>query len=98
MQLKPLLFGAMLAAFSSHAFAAEQTATFSVPGMNCASCPYLVQSAMSAVEGVQSVETSLEDRTASVVFDDALTTPDAIALASTNAGYAAELIENSNDS
>lgn len=98
MTLKSLTFGLMLAAVSAPAFAAEQTATFSVPGMNCASCPYLVQSAMSAVEGVQSVETSLEDRTARVVFDDALTAADAIALASTNAGYAAELIENDSDS
>lgn len=98
MQLKPLLVGVMLAAFSPPAFAVEQTATFSVPGMNCASCPFIVQSAMSAVEGVQSVETSLEDRTARVVFDDALTAADAIALASTNAGYAAELIENGGDS
>ena len=98
MQLKPLFLSAVLAAFSFPAFAAEQTATFSVPGMNCPSCPFIVQSAMSAVEGVQSVETSLEDRTARVVFDDALTAADAIALASTNAGYAAELIENGGDS
>ncbi len=94
MQLNPLFLSAVLAAFSFPAFAAEQTATFSVPGMNCPSCPFIVQSAMSAVEGVQSVEISLEDRTARVVFDDALTAADAIALASTNAGYAAELIQS----
>lgn len=98
MHLKPLFLGAMLAAFASHALAGEQSATFSVPGMTCASCPYIVQSAMSAVAGVQSVETSLESRTAHVVFDDRLTGAAAIALASTNAGYAAEVIENASGS
>ena len=33
-------------------FAAEQTVTFTVPGMTCASCPFIVELVMSGVEGV----------------------------------------------
>ncbi len=98
MTLKSLTFGLMLATFAVPAFAAEQTITFSVPGMTCASCPFIVQSAMSSVDGVQSVETSLETRTARVVFDDGLTSSDAIARASINAGYEAALIETESGS
>ncbi len=93
--MKPLFLGAALAALAIPALAAEQTATFSVPGMTCASCPFIVQSAMSSVDGVSSVEPSLESKTARVVYDDEKTTLDAIALASKNAGYVAELIEAS---
>lgn len=89
MNLKSLTLSVALATLSLPAFAAEQTVTLSVPSMFCASCPFIVQSAISGVDGVQSVETSLETRTATVVYDDAVTTLDAITQASTNAGYEA---------
>ena len=57
--------------------------------MYCASCPFIVQSAISAVDGVEQVEADLETRTATVTFDDGATTVDAIIAASTNAGYPA---------
>jgi mercuric ion binding protein len=75
------------------AFAAERLAEFSVPGMNCASCPFIVEAAMGKVEGVLEVKTDIEARTASVRFDDALTTAAIIAKASADAGYAATLSE-----
>jgi len=73
-------------------FAAEQTVTFSVPGMTCASCPFIVESAMSGVEGVIQVSADADTRTALVVFDDAITSTEDIAFASTSAGYEAELV------
>ncbi|MEN8951604.1 cation transporter [Planktotalea arctica] len=79
-------------------FAAEQTVTFSVPGMTCASCPYIVESAMSGVDGVVTVSADSDTRTALVVFDDAVTNADDIAFASTSAGYEAELLPNDNNS
>jgi mercuric ion binding protein len=73
-------------------FAAEQTATFSVPGMTCASCPYIVESAMNGVDGVMQVTADASTRTALVVFDDAIASAEDIAFASAAAGYEAELM------
>jgi len=77
---------------ASPLMAAEQTVTFSVPGMYCASCPFIVEAAMGEVAGVISVSADSDARTALVVFDDELTTTDDIAEASASAGYEAELI------
>ncbi|MER9506780.1 cation transporter [Mesorhizobium sp. M0579] len=71
------------------AFAAERTVTFSVDNMTCASCPYIVKTSMASVAGVDNVAISLEAMTATVTFDDGKTTAEAIAAASTNAGYPA---------
>jgi mercuric ion binding protein len=71
------------------AWAGERTVTFAVDNMTCASCPYIVKNSMTAVPGVARVAVSLQARTATVTFDDAKTTPDAIAAASANAGYPA---------
>ncbi|MEQ8651472.1 MAG: cation transporter [Kiloniellales bacterium] len=67
----------------------EQTATFDVPGMTCALCPVTVRKAMEGVAGVKSVTVDFDARTATVVFDPAKTTIDAISAASANAGYLA---------
>ena len=79
-------------------FAAEQTVTFSVPGMTCASCPYIVESAMSGVDGVLTVTADADTRTALVVFDDANTDAEDIAFASTSAGYEAQLLPDDSNS
>ncbi|WP_456388919.1 cation transporter [Profundibacter sp.] len=78
---------------ASPLFAAEQTVSFDVPGMYCASCPFIVEAAMGEVEGVISVTADSSTRTAVVVFDDAITTPSDIADASAFAGYEAILPE-----
>jgi mercuric ion binding protein len=74
---------------SEAATAAERTVILAVQNMTCAACPYIVREAMSALDGVEEVEVSFEDKTATVTFDDAKTTIDAIADASLNAGYPA---------
>lgn len=71
------------------ASAGERTVIFAVDNMTCASCPYIVKTSMAAVAGVTKVAVSFEARTATVTFDDAKTNADAIAGASTNAGYPA---------
>jgi mercuric ion binding protein len=83
-------FGSIVALASSvAAVAAERTVTFAVENMTCASCPFIVRQSMAAVRGVDRVRVSLEKRTATVTFDDAKTTPDAIAAASAKAGFPA---------
>lgn len=68
---------------------ADRTQVFAVEGMSCATCPIAVKQAMAAVDGVKSVNVDFEAKRATVVFDAARATPDAIARAATNAGYPA---------
>lgn len=75
------------------AFAAERIVTFGVDNMTCASCPYIVKSSMEGVLGVAKVAVSFRAKTATVIFDDAKTSPDAIAAASMNAGYPAHPVK-----
>ena len=78
-------------AMAQSALAADQTVTFAVENMTCASCPYIVKRSMAAVAGVARVDVSFPAKSATVTFDSAKTSPEAIAAASTNAGYPARL-------
>lgn len=94
--MKQLLTVAMLAgamAFSTAAMAAERTVTLAVENMTCASCPYIVKQSMAAVPGVSQVAVSYEEKTATVIFDDAKTSVSAIARASANNGYPAKPVK-----
>ena len=73
--------------------AAQRTVTLAVENMTCASCPYIVRQAMTAVPGVTHVEVSFEKKAATVTFDDARTTADAVAAASANVGFPARLAD-----
>ncbi|WP_281408066.1 heavy-metal-associated domain-containing protein [Rhizobium sp. P32RR-XVIII] len=77
---------------------AMQTATFAIDNMTCALCPITVQAAMQAVKGVGSVDIDLQTKTATVAFDPALTTTEAIAASSTNAGYPASVMSETGPS
>lgn len=79
------LFGA------SAALAEEQTVTLAVENMTCASCPYIVRRSLTAIPGVTNVAVSLEEKSATVSFDDTKTTADTLIGATTNAGYPAKL-------
>lgn len=68
----------------------EQTATFAIEKMTCATCPITVRKAMGQVDGVKSVKVDFDTKTATVVFDPSTATPDQIGEASTNAGYPAK--------
>lgn len=69
--------------------AAIQTKTFTIENMTCALCPVTVKSAIEGVNGVQSAAIDFNAKTATVVFNSAAATPEAIAAASTDAGYPA---------
>lgn len=81
---------ALLAA--SPGVAEERIVNLSVPGMFCSSCPFVVQAAIGDVDGVLSVATDVDARTAFVRYDDAVATVDEITAASENAGYKATVI------
>lgn len=88
---KSLMTTALLLLFSLQALAAQQTVTLSVPGMTCAACPFTVKAALDRVEGVSSVDVRYEERDATVTFDDAKTSVEALTQATTNAGYPSKL-------
>ncbi|KCZ56869.1 heavy-metal-associated domain-containing protein [Hyphomonas chukchiensis] len=69
------------------------TASFSIENMTCATCPISVRKAMMRVEGVKTVDIDFDSKIASVTFDPAVTTADAIAAASTNVGYPATRLD-----
>ena len=75
------------------AFAAEKTVKLSVPGMYCASCPFIVKSAISAVKGVTLVKTMRDDRSATVTFDDTVASVDAITKATKDVGYESSVMD-----
>jgi len=81
-------------AFASQVVASVQKVMFIVENMTCALCPVTVRTAMERVPGVKSVEVDFKAKTATVVFDPSLTTVEAIATASTNAGYPARPAPN----
>lgn len=74
-------------AFGASAWAATKTVTLSVPGMTCAACPITVKKALSKVDGVVKTEVSFEKKEATVTYDDAKTTVNALQDATKNAGY-----------
>lgn len=69
-----------------------QTLSFAIENMTCAMCPITVRKSMEQVSGVEEVKVDFEAKTATVVFDPALATAEAIAAASANAGYPAQVI------
>ena len=73
--------------------AAQQQTTFAIEHMTCATCPISVRKAMMRVEGVKTVDIDFDSKIASVTFDPAVTTADAIAAASTNVGYPATRLD-----
>ncbi|PFG10445.1 mercuric ion binding protein [Marinobacter sp. LV10MA510-1] len=54
-------------------------------------CPITVKVSLNRVEGVSAVDVRYEERDATVTFDDAKTSVEALTQATTNAGYPSTL-------
>lgn len=65
----------------------EQTTSIPVYGMSCEHCVKAVKDALNAVKGVNSVEVSLEGKSATVVYDEALTRVSELESAIIEEGY-----------
>jgi len=63
-----------------------------VSDMSCGSCVNAVKSALTRVEGVQQAEVSLEDKTARVMSEDAVSAGELLAAVEA-AGYSASVEE-----
>jgi mercuric ion binding protein len=84
-----LLLALALTALAVPSFAGTKTVVLDVPTMNCSACPITVKKALSKVPGVSGVEVSYEKKEATVTFDDAKATVEALTKATANAGYPA---------
>lgn len=90
--MKKLVALVALIAMTTPVWAATQTVTLSVPGMDCAACPITVKKALTKVSGVNKTEVNLERREAKVSFDDAKTNVEALTRATKDAGYPSTLV------
>jgi mercuric ion binding protein len=73
----------------AQAEAATKTIVLTVENMTCELCPLTVKTAMERVAGVISVVIDFDAKTATVTFDPAAVTIEAVAAASANVGYPA---------
>ena len=78
---------ASLAALSANA-QASRTVTLDVKGMDCATCPLTVKAVLKKQPGVDDVKVDWKKATAQVVFEPAKVTPERLARAVTEAGFA----------
>jgi len=85
--MKKLTCLLLIGLFSQSVLAVEQTATLAVQNMTCAMCPITVKKSLQKVEGVNKVEISFKNKTATVTYDDEKTTSDDLVKATTNVGY-----------
>ncbi len=85
--MKKIVALVTLAAMTSPLWAAMQTVTLSVPGMNCAACPITVKKALSKVSGVSKTDVNLDRREAKVTFDDVKTSVEALTRTTKDAGF-----------
>jgi mercuric ion binding protein len=72
---------------SSEAMAAGRTITLGVNNMYCAACPSIVKGSLEAVPGVAKVAVSYKDKTATVIYDDAIADVNQLTSATTKPGY-----------
>lgn len=88
--MKKFLLAALMT-LTMPAWAAPETVTLSVPGMDCPVCPITVKKALANVPGVSRAEVDFDKRQAIVSFDNAKTNADALMRATREAGYPSTL-------
>ena len=81
----------LMASIAAPVWAASRTVTLSVPGMDCPVCPITIKKALNKVPGVLDAKIDFPKREATVTFDDAKASVDALAKATRDAGYPSTL-------
>jgi len=89
--MRKILAVALLFVLSNPVAAAQKTVTLSVPTMYCEVCPITVKKALSKVPGVSEAKVDFKTRQATVTFDDAKTSVQALTRATKDAGYPSTL-------
>lgn len=91
--MKKLLLICFLTITAQNVFAKSQTACFSVEGMTCAACSVTTKAAIKKLDGIESIDVSLDDKKAEVHFNDAKTNADEIKNKIDSVGYKATQLQ-----
>ena len=70
-------------------FAGEKTAEISLPTVQCGMCARTIEKALNKVEGVTNIDVDIENKKATITYDDSKTSLDTIEKTITSAGYGA---------
>jgi mercuric ion binding protein len=93
--IAPVIVAVSLLGGPDAALAANISTVLTVHHAGCVLCAPIVKSTLERVNGVSSVQVSQADGnadvTATIEYDDALVTPDALIKATTDQGYPAEI-------
>lgn len=79
----------MLIGVSQIALAETRNACFSVEGMTCATCTVTTKAAIKKLKGIKDVQVSLDEKSAVIKYDNALTSSDEIKKKIDSVGYKA---------
>lgn len=90
MKILAILLTALTIAAGAHA-AADRNVTLQVNNMTCATCPIAVRMSLEKVPGVETAKVDFKSKLATVKFDSAKTTPDALMKATAIAGFPSTL-------
>lgn len=88
----PILLCAPLMLIGVIAHAADRSVVLSIPGMNCPSCPYMLERTLESVAGVAAASAELDSRTCTVAFDDELVAVEALLQATASIGYPSAVV------
>lgn len=73
----------------SSSFAGQKTAEISLPTVQCGMCAKTIEKALNKVDGVTNADVDIENKKATVTYDDSKTSLEQIESAITGAGYGA---------
>lgn len=82
--------------------AAERQASIEVSELFCPSCPYIAANAVESIDSVEIIQGDYDQAAETIVFlvsyDDAITTPEAIAEAPMQYGYPGRVLDDASGS
>jgi mercuric transport protein len=87
--VKKLVLLLLAFAVASFSLAASKTVTFAVKGWTCGSCAAATRIALKRLDGVENVDTNIENAVAVIAYDDAKVTPEKMIQAIEKLGYKA---------
>lgn len=82
-----LLIAALVAIPMAALAATPKTVTLDVQNMTCGTCPITVKKSLEKVSGVGAVKVDFAKKTATVTYDPDKAQPEALTLATANAGF-----------
>lgn len=88
MKLLSIVFGLSFI-LAQVALAENKSACFNVEGMTCAACAVTTKAAVKKLKGIKDIQVSLDDKSAVIKFDDALTSSEEIKKKIDAVGYKA---------